>query len=95
MHLPKKLMPIEAKRIVTKDPKLTPPTMEKLKELQPPIGKYEFHFGLNGDTDSSVVGLSMCIADNENAPIGEVVARYSELRKIPFTDTAIAILQFL
>ena len=93
LQLPVRLLNERGKRVVSADPDLRKETMEALMRVHPPKGCYEFYFG-NHDFESDVgaTGLAMCIADNPLANMAELVARYAAMRKIPFTDTALAVL---
>lgn len=94
LQLPVRLLNERGKRVVSADPDLRKETMEALMRVHPPKGCYEFYFG-NHDFESDVgaTGLAMCIADNPLANMAELVARYAVMRKIPFTDTALAVLE--
>ena len=91
--LPSTLLNKDEKVIVSRDPNLSPSTMDHLVDLrQGKMGKQRFYFGVDDDYDVGLCSVSMCINDNPRATIAEVVARYSEMRGIPFLETAIALL---
>lgn len=92
MRLPVSMLNERGKEIVSRDPDLSRQTIELLKTVHPPENKYKFYFGEDGDTDVGLAALSMCVGDNVSASMAELVARYADLRHIPFVDTAIAVI---
>lgn len=95
LSLPDELLNDEGKTIVTEDPNLSPDTLKRLIAAHPPIDGIEFLFGDSGDEDDTDIGLtsiSMCINENVDSSMAELVARYAEMRTCPFTNTAIAVL---
>lgn len=92
-RLPTRLLNERGKRIVNADPDLREETVSALLRVHPPKGTYRFYFGNNDDCDVGAVGLALCIGDNLQATMAELVARYAAMRKVPFTDTALAVLE--
>ena len=94
LQLPARLLNVRGKRVVSADPDLRKETMEALMWVHPPKGCYEFYFGNKDfESDVGVTALALCIDDNPLANMAELVARYAAMRKIPFTDTALAVLK--
>ena len=91
-RLPARLLNDRGKRIVNADPDLREDTVSALLCVHPPKGTFQFYFGNNDDCDVGAVGLALCIGDNLQATMAELVARYAAMRKVPFTDTALAVL---
>lgn len=96
MRLQRAVLNEEGKRIVSEDPDLGPETMSKLLALQPPTKSYAWNFNSGLDDEGSDIGfagLSLCINDNLAQPMGELVARYAEMRHIPYTAVAVKLFQ--
>lgn len=93
LSLPERILNRAGKSIVSDDPNLSFETMQKLLEAQPPEGHYPFYFvDDNGGPGIGITSISICIDDNPDQSMAELIARYAELRHVPFTDTALACL---
>lgn len=93
LSLPDSLLNKEGKRIVSDDPNLCFETMKKLLEAHPPEGDHPFYFvDDNGGPGIGITSISTCIDDNPTQSMAELIARYADLRHVPFTDTALACL---
>ena len=91
LNLPNALLGLEGKKIVTEDPDLSPETLEALRALEPTsadqFGVYYFS-EQNNACDIGLATLSMCIRENTSATMAELVARYADLRNIPYAHVA-------
>ena len=91
LNLPNSLLSAEGKRLVTEDPDLSAQTIEMLRKLEPTEAERfgSYYFSEEGNTsDIGLATLSMCIRDNPSATMAELVARYADLRNIPFAHVA-------
>jgi hypothetical protein len=95
LALPEDILCTAGKCLVSEDPDLSADTINKLSALHPPdFKKYTFNFG----RETSDVGLTVlagCIKEHQNGSLAEIIAAYSSLRKVPFVDTAIAVLELM
>lgn len=90
MNLPPSILSQKGKDLVTRDPDLSAETIQSLCELEK-TGLEEFPFYFSSDEKSSDIGmatLSMCIRENTFATMAEVVARYADMRNIPYAHAA-------
>lgn len=86
------LLSKEGKRIVSEDPDLKEETIQRLRETEhPKKNKRVFYFNEANGRNIGLAALSMCIKANPYACMGELVARYSAMRKIPYIYTAEAL----
>lgn len=83
----------KGKEIVSSDPDLCFETMQKLLRVSPPKNECPFYFfDDDGSYGIGITTLSTCIDDNPDQTMAELIARYAEVRNVPFTDTALACL---
>lgn len=92
LNLPNSLLSSKGKSLVTADPDLGDETLQMLRDLEKtPYEKYcPFYF--SDEEKSSDIGmatLSMCIQENQYATMAELVARYADLRNVPYAHVAI------
>ena len=87
-----KLLSAEGKAIVNKDPDLSDKTVEKLLKLLPEDAeKHEFYLSSDAGSDIGLAVVSMCIKDDLNSTMAEVVGRYCDYRGVSFAETAAAL----
>lgn len=94
LDLPNALLSPKGKMLVTEDPNLSPETIEALKAIEPTspdrFGVYYFSDQSNM-CDIGLATLSMCIKENPSATMAELVARYADLRNIPYAHVAVVL----
>ena len=90
LKLPNAILSMAGKNMVTKDPDLSDETIQALVEIEPePENPIPFFFGgMDSGNDIGFTVLSMCIHENMSASFGELVARYSGARGIPYGRAA-------
>lgn len=81
------------KALVTEDPDLTDETIKQLVALEPSRPEdYKFYMGEDPEQcEIGLAGISMCIKDNPYATMGEIVARYADMRDVPYAHTAVVL----
>lgn len=92
MKLRADLLSKEGKEIVSADPDLSEETIRALLALLPEDRpKYEFYFYDDDEFDTGLTLVSSCIKDNLDASMAELVARYADMRRVPFAIAAEAL----
>lgn len=85
-------------KIIDADPDLHDETIEKLQALrETPAQPIPLLFGVPGFGDENDIGLaifSICIKLNPEASFAEITARYAEVKKTGFLETALALKEF-
>lgn len=93
LNLPNTILSAQGKELVTRDSDLTDATLNALRALEPTspdqFGPYFFSDDDNDkSSDIGMATLSMCIRENLHATMAEIVARYADLRRIPYAHVA-------
>lgn len=95
-----KLLSNKGKALVSEDPNLNELTLAALKETEEELveraGGCTHRFYLDANEDGSNISATLiasCINDNVYACMAELVARYAELRRMTFYETACKLCQ--